>query len=73
MCISNKVCLVQYLKSAIVWAKSIIEIILALLSFPGSLFSITHKDYTMLSSPRAGGGCSTEESSKSESARRVQG
>lgn len=78
-CISNKVCSVQYLKYVIVWAKSIIEIILALLSFPGSLFSITHKDYMMLSSPQAycrgaaGGGCSTEESSKSESARRVQG
>lgn len=39
--ISNKLCSVWYLKYVIVWAKSIIEIILVLLYFPRILFSMT--------------------------------
>lgn len=79
LCISNKLCSVQYLIYVIVWTKSIIEIILVLLSFPWSLFSITCKGYMMLSRPwaycwgAAGGGCSTEGSSESGATRGVQG
>lgn len=51
--ISNKLCSVWYLKYVIVWAKSIIEIMLVLLYFPWILFSIICKDFMTLSRPWA--------------------